>query len=263
MTEVRGLALHTLNPADRVALRGVRLTGRVAGMSLKATLEQTFVNLEPHAIEAVYTFPLPENAAVCGFEVVFFDKVFTGVVDETDRAIERYDDAIAEGHGAYLLEQHRPDVFSVRVGNLKPRQAVTIRLTYVSDLVAVDRSIRLAFPTTIAPRYFTANGMDPIDAAIEGDALNPPHVLDVPYGLSMELEVDLGKSLTGVSSPSHHVLVSRGDAGGTWIIGFAGGVAEMDRDVVLELALAREQEPFALAAMSAAGERFVAVNFLP
>src|SRR3954447_11238800 len=155
MTEVQGLALHTQNSADRVALRGVRLRGRVAGMSLKAMLEQTFVNLEPRAIEAVYTFPLPEAAAVCGFEVVFFDRVFTGVVDESDRAIERYDDAVAEGHGAYLLEQHRPDVFTVRVGNLEPRQAVTIRLTYVADVDIVDRQVRLAFPTTIAPRYVT------------------------------------------------------------------------------------------------------------
>jgi Ca-activated chloride channel family protein len=261
--EAARIGLRSARETDRIALRGVRIRARVAGMSLKATVEQTFVNLEAEAIEAVYTFPLPEGAAVCGFEVVFFDKVFTGVVEETDRAIRQYDDAIAEGHGAYLLEQHRPDVFSVRVGNLKPRQAVTVRLTYVSDMVAVDRSIRLAFPTTIAPRYVTASGMDPIDAAIEGDALNPPHVLSVPYGLSMEVEIDLGKGLTEVTSPSHHVLVSRGDARGGWVVGFAGGVAEMDRDVVLELAMAREQEPFALAATSAAGERFIAVNFLP
>jgi Ca-activated chloride channel family protein len=257
------IGLWGAQETDRISLRGVRVRARVAGMSLKATVEQTFVNLEAQAIEAVYTFPLPEGAAVCGFEVVFFDKVLTGVVEETDRAIRQYDDAIAEGDGAYLLEQHRPDVFSVRVGNLKPRQAVTIRVSYVSDLTAVDRSIRLAFPTTIAPRYTTASGMDPLDAAIEGDALNPPYVLSVPYGLSMEVEIDLGKGLTGVTSPSHHVLLSRGDVGGTWIVGFAGDVAEMDRDVVLELAMAREQEPFALAAASAAGERFIAVNFLP
>src|SRR6476660_7079002 len=184
-----GIGLRTANESDRVALRGVRLRARVAGMSLKATLEQTFVNLEDRAIEAVYTFPLPEGAAVCGFEVVFFDRVFTGVVDESDRAIERYDDAIAEGHGAYLLEQHRPDVFTVRVGNLKPRQAVTIRLTYVTDLEIVDRQLRLSFPTTIAPRYPTTSGTDPSDAAIDGDALNPPHVLSVPYGLSMDVEI--------------------------------------------------------------------------
>jgi Ca-activated chloride channel family protein len=271
--EAPRIALCTANPADRVALRGVRLRGRVAGMSLKATLEQTFVNLEPRAIEAVYTFPLPEGAAVCGFEVVFFDKVFTGVVDEADRAIERYDDAIADGHGAYLLEQHRPDVFTVRVGNLKPRQAVTIRLTYVADLQPVDRSIRLAFPTTIAPRYTTASGTDPIDAAVDGDALNPPHVLSVPYGLSMELEVDLGKGLTTIESPSHAIVATRGKREGeapseraspdAWRVTFAGGVTDMDRDVVLTLNLACEQEPFALAATSAAGERFVALSFLP
>jgi Ca-activated chloride channel family protein len=268
-----GIALHTANDADRIALRGVRLRARVAGMSLKATLEQTIVNLEPKAIEAVYTFPLPESAAVCGFEVVFFDKVFTGVVDETDRAIEKYDDAIAEGHGAYLLEQHRPDVFSVRVGNLKPRQAVTIRITYVADLDVVDRSIRLAFPTTIAPRYATASGTDPIDAAVDSDALNPPHVLSVPYGLSMELEADLGKNLTSIESPSHAIVARRGpregeapsepSSAGMWNVTFAGTLAEMDRDVVLTLHLAREQEPFALAATSAQGERFVALSFLP
>ena len=102
---------RTARAADVIALRGVRLRSVLAGLAEKTTLEQTFVNREPQAIEAVYTFPLPEGAAVCGFEVVFFDKVFTGVVEESDRAIRQYDDAIAEGDGAYLLEQHRPDVF--------------------------------------------------------------------------------------------------------------------------------------------------------
>src|SRR3712207_3292457 len=79
------------NPDDRIALRGVRLHCLVVGLTARTTVEQTFVNLEPRAIEAVYTFPLPESAAVCGFEVVFFDKVFTGVVEESDRAIDRYE----------------------------------------------------------------------------------------------------------------------------------------------------------------------------
>jgi Ca-activated chloride channel family protein len=266
------IELQTQNPNDRVALRGVRLRGRIAGMSLKATVEQTFVNLAERAIEAVYTFPLAEGAAVCGFEVVFFDKVFTGVVEETDRAIEKYDDAIAQGHGAYLLEQHRPDVFSVRVGNLKPRQAVTIRLTYVTDLQAVDRQIRLSFPTTIAPRYVTASGMDPIDAAIEGDALNPPHVLSVPYGFSMEMEIELGKLLAGVTSPSHAITPAlgtlgagggEGRAGKPITITLATTQAEMNRDLVLVLSLTKEQSPFALASRSSDGENFIAVNFLP
>lgn len=254
------IELQTQNPADRVALRGVHLRARIAGMSLKATIEQTFVNLEDRAIEALYTFPLADGAAVCGFEVVFFDKVFTGVVDETDRAIEKYDDAISRGDGAYLLEQHRPDVFSVRVGNLKPRQAVTIRLTYVTDLQIVDRGIRLSFPTTIAPRYATASGTDPIDAAIDGDALNPPHVLSVPYGLSMEMEIDLGKSLANVTSPSHAIRV---ESGSSTKVSLAAPIAEMNRDLILTLNLTKEQTPYALASTSDQGEQFIAVSFLP
>lgn len=254
------IELQTQNPADRVALRGVHLRTRIAGMSLKATIEQTFVNLEDRAIEALYTFPLADGAAVCGFEVVFFDKVFTGVVDETDRAIEKYDDAISQGHGAYLLEQHRPDVFSVRVGNLKPRQAVTIRLTYITDVQVVDRAIRLSFPTTIAPRYATASGTDPIDAAIDGDALNPPHVLSVPYGLSMEMEVDLGKSLANITSPSHAIRLENGSL---TKVSLAAPITEMNRDLVLVLNLIKEQTPYALASASDQGEQFIAVNFLP
>src|SRR3954464_12908593 len=122
------IALHTANPSDRIALRGVRLRSRLTGMSQRTTIEQTFINLEGRAIEAVYTFPLPESAAVCGFEVVTADRVLTGKVQEAEQAGAPCEAAVSAGHGAFMMEQDRPDVFTVRVGNLKPRQAATIRL---------------------------------------------------------------------------------------------------------------------------------------
>lgn len=255
-------ALHTANPGDRVALRGVRLVGRLAGMSYQATLEQTFVNLERHAIEAVYTFPLPEGAAVCGFEVITADRVLTGTIEETERAIEKYEDAIAEGHGALMVEQDRPDVFTARVGNLKPRQAATIRLTFVGPLEIADKSIRVAFPTTVAPRFVTDSGVkDPLDAQIDGDALNPPHVLSVPYGLTMKLDVSLGRRVREIASPTHAITV--GDEEDKHVVTFAGGVAEMDRDFVLTIATAKEHRPVAQAAHGPDGADYVTVTFVP
>jgi Ca-activated chloride channel homolog len=254
--------LRTTNAADRIALRGVHLHARLSGMSQKTTIEQTFVNLEPRAIEAVYTFPLPDGAAVGGFEVITGDHVLTGVIEESDKAVEQYEAAISEGHGAFIVEQDRPDVFTARVGNLKPRQAATIRLTYLCSLDRVDRSIRVAFPTTIAPRYQTATATDPIEAAIDGDALNPPHVLCVPYGLSMEVDVALGRELARVSSPSHAIEVINGDDGACRAT-FAGGVSEMDRDVVLLLELKREHAPAVQAAPGREGETYLAVTFVP
>jgi Ca-activated chloride channel family protein len=259
----RCIALVTPNTAHRVALRGVRVRSRLSGMSQRTTVEQTFVNREPVPIEAVYTFPLPENAAVCAFEVVTGDRVLTGMVDETDRAIEGYDQAIDRSDAAYLLEQERPDVFTIRVGNLKPRQAATIRLTYVSPLERVDRTIRVTFPTTVAPRYVTASGSDdPLESAIDGDALNPPHALHVPYGLALEVDVDLAGPLVGITSPSHAIRVDE-NGDGVRRVTLAAGVTEMNRDLVLALELGKDPQPAVQVARGKDGDHFLAVTFLP
>ena len=249
-------------PTAAVALRGVRLRSRLSGMSQRTTVEQTYVNLERTAIEAVYTFPLPDSAAVCGFEVFTGDRVLTGAIDEVEKATETYDDAVADGHGAFLAEQHRPDVFSVRVGNLLPRQAVTVRLTYVSPLERVDRAIRVAFPTTVAPRYVTATATDPLDAQVDGDALNPPHVLTVPYGLTMEVEVDLGRPVRRITSPSHPIAVAGGDEIRSTVT-LAAGVTELDRDIVLSIELEKEHDPVVQVAQGKHGESYLAVTFVP
>ena len=94
-TTCRCIALETPgHEAQRVALRGARVKSRVSALSHRTTVEQTFVNEEPRAIEAVYSFPLPEQAAVCGFEVITGDRVLTGTIEESEKAIEQYDDAL-------------------------------------------------------------------------------------------------------------------------------------------------------------------------
>lgn len=256
-----GIELKSKVAKDRVALRGVRVHTVLAGMCQKTVVEQLFVNREPHAIEAVYTFPLPEGAAVCGFEIVTGDRVLTGAVEETEQAIDQYETAISAGDGAYLVEQERPDVFTLRVGNIKPRQATIVRLTYIGALDLYDSQIRVAFPTTIAPRYIASAGMDPLDAAIDGDALNPPHMLAVPYGLTFTAEVRLGRKVKRLESPSHAVQVSGDDAEG-YRLSIPGPVA-MDRDVVLTIELAREIGPHAQVESGKDNQSFLAVTLAP
>ena len=50
---------------------------------------------------------------------------------------------------------------------------------------------------------------------MDGNALNPPHVLSVPYGLSIDVDIDLGRELKGVSSPSHRIQVAASEEGVT------------------------------------------------
>jgi Ca-activated chloride channel homolog len=245
-----------------VALTGVRITARVSAVGQRTVVEQVFVNREQRAIEAVYTFPLPEGAAVCGFEAITGERVLTGRIEELAEGMEKYEEAVKEGHGAFMAELWRPDVFSTRIGNLKPGQAVLVRLTYVAEVEVAERKMRLSFPTTLAPRYGTGKGMDPVEAAVESDALNPPHVLAVPYGLELAAEIDVGLALKAVGSPTHGVRVEHD--GATWKVTLAGGRAEMNRNVVIEAELARAAGAAAWVEEGVeAGEKFVAVSFLP
>src|SRR5438552_16330640 len=100
MTAIAQRAIEMFTPdfdgPAPVALRGVRLRSDIAALGQRTTIEQTFVNTERRAIEAVYTFPLPENAAVCALEVITCDRVLIGRVEESDKANAEYDRAIRQ-----------------------------------------------------------------------------------------------------------------------------------------------------------------------
>ena len=69
---------------------------------------------------------------------------------------DEYNDALQQGHGAYLLEQDEKsqDNFIINVGALPPSKECTITISYVTQLEFIQGStIRFVVPTTIAPRY--------------------------------------------------------------------------------------------------------------
>lgn len=92
--------LHTAIP-----LIAVRATATVTDVVCEVNLTQRYRNDEEHPIEAVYTFPLDARAAVCRFEAEVDGHRWVGRVMPDDEARDTYDDAIASGGGAYLLEQ--------------------------------------------------------------------------------------------------------------------------------------------------------------
>lgn len=247
---------------QKIALRGIRVQSRLTAMGQRTTVEQTFLNLEDEAVEVTYTFPLPERAAVCGFEVITGERILTGVVEEVQKASEMYESAIGRGDAAYHFRQHRPDVFSIEVGNIKPQQMALVRITYISELEVTDSRIRLAYPTVVAPRYATATATDPLEALHDAHVLNPPHVLEVPYGLSLDVEVALGRPIRSIQSPSHaiHVQPSNKEE---YHLTLAAGLTETNREIVLDIDLGQEQQPHAESAAGPDGDAYVAVTFVP
>ena len=114
-----------------IPLQGVRIEACLTGLGSEVTVTQRYTNLEAVDVEAVYVFPLEEGAAVCGFSARVGDRLIHGRVEEREKAFAVYDDAMAAGHGAFLLDQERPNIFTVSVGNLRPQQTIEIAITYV------------------------------------------------------------------------------------------------------------------------------------
>ncbi len=248
--------------ADRrqVPLEGVRIDARLAGLATEVTVAQRYRNREAVPVEAVYVFPFEEGAAVCGFEVRIGGRVVRGRVEEREEAFEIYDDAMAEGHGAFLLDQERPDVFTASVGNLRPDESVEIRITYVALARFDGSALRFAIPTTVSPRYVPED-VEPEVGQPDAERVNPDRWLSVPYGLELKVEVEAGSGVLGVESPSHPVRVTPRAGGAT--VELARERAALDRDFVLLVELAEPHRPAARVARDDRGDGHCQVTFHP
>lgn len=224
--------------AGAIPLLGVDVKAEVLAGHARAVVRQRYRNDEPRAIEAVYTFPLPSRAVVTGFVMEVAGRRLEGEVHEREEAFKKYDDAITAGHGAALVEQERPNVFTANVGNLLPGEETIIELEYVEPITADEGAVRWSIPTVVAPRYMpgaaqgdrTGHGTaDPTSRVPDADRISPP-IGSVAYGLAIEVTFDLGVTVD-VESPSHAIVKVR--EGDRTIVRFTQREAPLDRDVVV------------------------------
>ena len=241
--------------ARTVPLTSVQVEASIAGRCARVTLTQRYQGLEDSAVEAVYTFPLDEGAAVCGFEALIGQRRIKGVLDDKARAFDAYDDALAEGRLAALLEQKRPNVFTVSVGHLRPGDEVEVRLSYVSLLPQQGPGVRFVVPTTIAPRS-GLRGAGGGEREASGEVLQ-----EVPYRLSLDVHVSTDPPLRVIESPSHPLRVIVGPRATT--VSVSSDELAMDRDFVLYLETVEAHAPKVRVARDAEGVAVLMVTFYP
>lgn len=210
----------------RVALERVSVNGRLLDLLAEITLTQTYRNVETVNIEAVYTFPLPLDAVLLGLSVTLGERVLRGVISERQQATQAYEEAITDGNRAVLLEQVRPGLYTLNVGNLQPGESAVIEFRYGQLQRWTGDTLRFMLPTTVAPRFG-----DPAAAGLAPhQAPDCTLVEELRYSLRLSIDGPLATSL--IASPTHPVAIRR-DAGRTWVELEQG--AALDRDFVLTL----------------------------
>ena len=110
------------------------------------SVEQVFGNPNDMDLEAIYSFPVPEKAAVGEFTFWIDGKPVTGEVLEKEQAREIYEAEKQAGVDSALTEQDGYRTFDISVYPVRAGEDVRIRLTYIQP-VHVDSSIgRYVYP---------------------------------------------------------------------------------------------------------------------
>ncbi|MER7007751.1 VIT domain-containing protein [Dactylosporangium sp. NPDC000555] len=252
-------------PLDRLEVRA-SITGLVA----RTDLTQEFVNVHREPLEATYIFPLPDRAAVVRMAMTADERVVEAELQERGAAREAYDTAIAAGQRASIAEEERPDVFTMRVGNILPGERVSVRLSLVGPLAFEDGEATYRFPLVVAPRYIPGGLLDgdsvgdgfalDTDAVPDASRISPPVLLPGfpnPLRLSIDVDIDpaglpLGdvrSSLHAVSETENRVSVLPGD--------------RANRDFVLRLAYGAGTQSLALAPDAEGDEGTYRLTVLP
>ncbi len=236
------------------------MEAEISNLCARVTVTQRYVNREAAPIEAVYVFPLDDASAVCGFEAIVDGTLVVGEVKERDEAFKVYDEAMEQGHGAFLLDEERPDVFQASVGNLPPGKEVLLKLTYVSELSIADGSVRFVVPTTVSPRYAPIEDRSGVGRP-DSEALNPPLSWNVPYGLNLSVRLALTAAIGRIESPSHPIGVAVN--GGEATVTLSQREAALDQDFVLAVEAPGLATPQAWIERNDDGDDAIAIAFAP
>uniref|UniRef100_A0A3B3VWE7 Poly [ADP-ribose] polymerase n=1 Tax=Poecilia latipinna TaxID=48699 RepID=A0A3B3VWE7_9TELE len=181
---------------QQLPLQAVHVKCKLMDLLSQVIIFQKYTNQSSVPIEAKYVFPLDDSAAVCGFEAFINGKHVVGEVKEKAAARKEYKQAIAKGHGAYLMDQDAPDVFTISVGNLPPGATVLIKVTFVSELVVRDGSILFSLPGSVAPWQ-------------ESAALN--QTTQVGGGFTLDISVEMPFQISSLTCITHQVKIKRTD----------------------------------------------------
>lgn len=236
-------------PAGECPLKHTDVQAEVAGFLSSVTVTQQFHNPSKDKIEAVYVFPLPQDAAVYDMEMKVGNRTIRGLIKPREEARRIYEEAREQGHVASLLDQERPNIFTQSVANIEPGAAVEITLRYSEVLPYKDGFFSFVFPMVVGPRYIPGQpagqqgtGWSPdTDRVPDASRITPPVAAKgtrAGHDISVQVQLDAGCPILDLRSELHEVQTER--QGSSARVRLADKATIPNRDFVLNYSVAGE-----------------------
>lgn len=192
-------------------LKHTEVKAKIVGNISRVEVKQTFENPYTKPLEAIYVFPLPDEAAVDQMEIKIGDRLIKGNIKKKEEAQEIYQQAKKQGRTAGLLQQQRDNIFRQSLANIKPGEQIDILIRYTDSLKFFGGNYEFIFPTVVGPRYIPGTPIDEsgdTDQVPDASQITPPIMPpDTRSGhdINITLEIEAGVAITEVTSPSHQI----------------------------------------------------------
>ncbi len=188
-----------------LTLEHTEVDARVDGNLARVTVTQRFKNPFEKPLEALYAFPLPENAAVDDMRIRVGKRVIVGQIKKRAEAKQIYDAAKAEGKTAALLDQERDNLFTQKVANILPGEAIEVTIAYSDSLRFEGDAYEFFFPTGVGPRYVRRDRVpDAEKVALPALPVGTRSGRDI----ALTLRVRAGVPIAAIDSPTHRIDVA-------------------------------------------------------
>ena len=128
----------------------------VNGLLARVHFTQTFKNSSNDFLEAVYVFPLIDDAAVDSMVMEIGERRIVGKIKEKQQALKLYNKAKQQGKKTSLVTQQRPNLFTTKLANIAPGETIKISISYLQSVTLKDETFSLRIPLTLTPRFIPA-----------------------------------------------------------------------------------------------------------
>lgn len=234
-----------------VPLKHTDVKASIAAYISSTTVRQQFHNPYAEKIEAVYVFPLPENAAINEFIMTVGQRKIRGIIREREEAKQLYQEARSQGHVASLLTQERPNIFTQSVANIEPGKQIDIEITYYHTLAYADGWYEWALPMVVGPRYNPAGSTQGVGAAPRGKPGSTGQATEVQYlkptersghDIGLSLDINCPAGIEEIRCTSHKVNIEHlAGAAGRAKVSIAPSDTLPNKDFVLRYRVAGGQ----------------------
>ncbi|MGW8181929.1 MAG: VIT domain-containing protein, partial [bacterium] len=137
----------------QLVMQELSLAGHILPVGARIIVRHVFQSAETQPVEAVYGFGLPRDAALRKFRIEGDGFSIHSELQEVAKAVKLYEAGIQEGRLSALAREYGDGLINLSIGNLRPKEEVSVFLEVVAGVEARDEGYRFRFPFSLAPSY--------------------------------------------------------------------------------------------------------------